>query len=64
MTFEEQLAQVTEVAESPEEALVAVERAKMFVKLFEKLFDTLAPDDDNDLYETFVESYLHEWLEG
>lgn len=65
MTFEEQLAMVEEVAQDPETASEAVDRAKLFVKLFDKLYSTLAPDDDaKDMYESLVESYLAEWLEG
>lgn len=65
MTFEEQLAMVEEVAADPETANVAADRAKLFVKLFSKLYDTLAPNDDaKDMYESLVESYLAEWLEG
>lgn len=63
MTFEEQLAMTEEIAADPETATIAVDRAKMFVKLFSKLYETLAPDGDAKyLYTSFVESYLHEWL--
>lgn len=64
MTFEEQLAMAEEIAADPNSAKIAVERAKMFVKLFSKLYSTLAPDDDDAkyMYESLVESYLHGWL--
>lgn len=64
MTFEEQLAQIEEVAQDPNTATIAVERVRLFVEMFEKSFEMLAPDDDDakDMYETFVENYLGEWL--
>lgn len=62
MTFEERMKSIESIAMSPEESLLAVERAKMFAEIVEFQLEKLRPQDAeaDEIFMFLVKTYLQE----
>lgn len=62
MTFEERIKSIESIAMSPQESLLAVERAKMFAEIVEFQLEKLRPQDAeaNEIFMYLVKTFLNE----
>ena len=66
MEFKEYMETLKAAATNPDELKEAIDRADLFMQLFEDLEERLEPEDEAaaEFYQELVEKYLTAWLEG
>ena len=62
VTFEERIKSIESIAMSPQESLLAVERAKMFAEIVEFQLEKLRPQDAeaDEIFMYLVKTFLNE----
>ena len=62
VTFEERMKSIETIAMSPQESLLAVERAKMFAEIVEFQLEKLRPQDAeaDEIFMYLVKTFLNE----